>query len=470
MASLTKLKNASWVVQFTAGDGRRKSVGIGRSDRKTAQATCRNIGQLVGLKRQGATAEGRLADWLCEIGDGLHAKLAALELCQPRSTSTLRAFCTAYIEGRSDAKPRTKINLRNTSDRLTEHFGADRPLRSILPGHADEFAVWLKGKYAPETAARTLRRARQFFQAALRRGLVPNNPFADVKIEGGPDASRQEFIDRDRIGRVLDACPNAEWRLIVALARFGGLRVPSELVGLTFGDLDWEKSRFLVRSPKTEHHRGKGERWVPIFPELRPFLEEVFERAAPGTVYVFPNLRDGATKNLRTQLERIVRRAGLTPWPKLFCNLRASRQTELVREHPVHVVCRWVGNSAAIANRHYLQLTEEDYERATDRAANSAARAAEALQNSHHSLAVQEDHEGSQPHGIEGVSTDGNLSDLSSVGAELPPAGVEPATSALGKLRSIHLSYGGVAASPSILAIRYELGYVARRFSPQKHA
>jgi hypothetical protein len=33
--------------------------------------------------------------------------------------------------------------------------------------------------------------------------------------------------------------------------------------------------------------------------------------------------------NLRTQFERIVKRTGLTPWPKLFHAMRASRETEL---------------------------------------------------------------------------------------------------------------------------------------------
>jgi hypothetical protein len=30
------------------------------------------------------------------------------------------------------------------------------------------------------------------------------------------------------IERVIEACPNAYWRLLVALARFAGLRTPSE--------------------------------------------------------------------------------------------------------------------------------------------------------------------------------------------------------------------------------------------------
>ena len=43
--------------------------------------------------------------------------------------------------------------------------------------------------------------------------------------------------------------------------------------------------------------------------------------------------------------------------------MRASRETELAAEYPLHVVCAWIGNSALIANKHYLQVTEADFER-----------------------------------------------------------------------------------------------------------
>ena len=65
---------------------------------------------------------------------------------------------------------------------------------------------------------------------------------------------------------------------------------------------------------------------VPIFPELAPHLADAFDRAEPGQEYVVVRCRDDGV-NLRTQLQRIVERAGLVPWPKLFHNLRASRQT-----------------------------------------------------------------------------------------------------------------------------------------------
>src|SRR5262249_14361272 len=148
-------------------------------------------------------------------------------------------------------------------------------------------------------------------------------------------------------------------------------------------EVNWEQGRFLVHSPKTEHHEGGADRWVPIFPELRPYFEEAFEQAAPGTVYLINRYREGNV-NLRTQLQRIIRRAGEPAWPKLFQNLRASRETELAAIFPLHVVCAWIGNSALVAQKHYLQVTEADFARATagrsHGGAESGAVGAEAVQ------------------------------------------------------------------------------------------
>jgi integrase len=57
---------------------------------------------------------------------------------------------------------------------------------------------------------------------------------------------------------VIDACPDWEWRLLVALARFGGFRVPSEATRLRWQDIDWDRERIKIRSPKAEHHKGKA--------------------------------------------------------------------------------------------------------------------------------------------------------------------------------------------------------------------
>ena len=91
------------------------------------------------------------------------------------------------------------------------------------------------------------------------------------------------------------------------------------------------------------------------------------------------------------RFEKIVRRAGLQPWPRLFHNLRASRETELVESFPVQVVTSWLGNTPKVAMQHYLMTTDEHFDAAvgdesTSRAAHKSGAesgAASARRESH---------------------------------------------------------------------------------------
>jgi len=234
----------------------------------------------------------------------------------------------AEAVGRTDAKPRTLLNLDMFANRLIDCFGADKPLSEIKRGDADRWVIHLKKQcYAAATIGRTIKGARQFFKAAVRDEIIDRNPFDGIKAGSHVDKERKRFVTPEEIQLVMDACPDAEWRLIVALSRWAGLRCPSEHLALTWQDVDWARERFLVRSPKT------GERWVPIFPELRPYLDEVFHKAEPGTVHVITTKRDGSI-NLRTRFMKIIHRAGLKAWRKLFHNLRRAGRRSWSRSTP----------------------------------------------------------------------------------------------------------------------------------------
>ena len=43
---------------------------------------------------------------------------------------------------------------------------------------------------------------------------------------------------------------------------------------------------------------------------------------------------------------------------------QSSVQTELEQQWPTYVVCKWIGNTTEIANKHYLTVTEEHFEMA----------------------------------------------------------------------------------------------------------
>ena len=193
------------------------------------------------------------------------------------------------------------------------------------------------------------------FAEAVRDRLIESSPFADQKGSSEANKDRHFFVDRKLTGEVLNACPDQDWRLVFALARFAGMRCPSEVTALRWSDVLWDKNRLRIESSKT------GLRFCPIFPELRPILEGAFDAATPGALYCVGRYGGSADSNLSTQLKRIVKNAGRKPWPKTFINLRSTRRTELQEKFPSHVVDQWLGHSTKTAEKHYLQVTEEHW-------------------------------------------------------------------------------------------------------------
>ncbi len=376
----TGKKGTTWRIRFVDQADRRQTIRLGKISRRIAETAKVRIEALLAAKIAGHSIDRETAEWLTAISDTIHARLAKVGLVERRAAAGrleveevgLQAHAERYIASRPSLKPNTRRNYETTKRILVEHFGGDRLLRSITAGHARDYREWLVEKYAPATVAREVKRARQFFDYALDCRLIDQNPFTKVKAGSQKNTKRKHYVGRDVIQKVLEACPDNEWRLIVTLARYGGLRIPSELVDLTWDRIDWEAGRFTVLVPKKEHLDGHETRVVPIFPDIRPYLEKAFDEAQAGSIYVVPRGRSGSV-NLRTGLERILRRASVAQWPKLFVNLRASRETELMLEHAEHVVRAWIGNSEKVAADHYLMVTEDDFARASKNPAHIPA-------------------------------------------------------------------------------------------------
>lgn len=372
MATILR-RNGRRSIQFVNAAGRRKTLALGKVTQKQAEFIKIKVEALAAACITGHAPDDEVSAWLAKRDTVMLEKLAAVGLIARRESATLGKFLDKYTASRIDVKPATREVWSQPVRNLKKFFGADRPLRDITAGDAENFRLYLVGeKLSPTTIHKRLQFARQFFRAALRHKLIAENPFVEVRSNPGNGSDRQRFITSEEASILLEACPDFDWRLIVALSRFGGLRCPSEVLSLTWGDIDWQNERITVHSPKTEHHPGKDIRVIPLFPELRTILEEAFEAAPVGAVYVVDEkYRKGAMGprgwrgcNLRTTMKKIIRRAGLSAWPRMFHNMRASRETELTERFPVHVVTAWLGNTPEIARKHYLQVTDEHFREA----------------------------------------------------------------------------------------------------------
>ncbi len=377
MASIVAYDGGLRRIEFSlTPNGDRKAVRLGRVSAKVAEVWRAKIEAIIGDKLAGRPHDAELSKWLGGLDETLLGRMRAVGLADGvgLSQTTLAAFLDRFAAALT-GKPATLVVYGHVRRNLEDYFAPTRLLRDIRPEDADGWRVWLveHEKLAVATVARRVIAARTIWRRAIRWKLAGDNPFDGVKTGHQCNDARKVFVPRDVIDRLIADAPDVEWRLILALSRYAGLRCPSEHLALTWNDIDWAQARMTVHSPKTEHHEGGASRLVPIFPEVLPHLRDAFEQAEAGSVYVIARHRQ-ANVNLRTQLERMIHRAGLTPWPRLFHNLRASRETELMREYDLATVCKWIGNSPGVAAKHYAtcQDLNADFRRAAGLAVEPA--------------------------------------------------------------------------------------------------
>lgn len=355
MASLTSRPDGSYWVQLTF-HGRRHTIRLGPVSRRVAETVRLHIADLAGCKIAGVRLDGELLAWLSAIEAPLHARLVRAGLAEPRPIQTLGELIAGVID-ESTVKPATIKVWRLVERDLVAFWGADHPLRQITAEQAADFRRQLEARLSPVTCGKRLKQARSFFKRAVDRGWIDRNPFGSLTGFADANRARNVFVPAEWIEQVMQHVPSLQWRLALSLARYAALRCPSELNELRWSDVSWSQRTIAVRSPKTS-----DERIIPIFAELAGVLDEAWHAAPPPADRVFPEPL--ASNELHKGLKRYLKMAGITPWPRLFQNLRTSRETELADEYPIHVVTSWLGHSPRVAAKHYLSVRREHIERA----------------------------------------------------------------------------------------------------------
>ncbi len=364
MASVGK-DSKGYRVRFVMPDGTNKTIRLSGFNKSKSEDIARHIEELIAAKASGSAIDRATSNWLAKIGQQVHDKLSNAGLIEQRASSMLSEFMGEIIADAktTDGRPAAANTLKKwkqASNVLNEFFG-NKSLRDISHDDAAKFRRWLDAKTLGENGKRVhIAVAKMLFNAAKRRKLVNENPFEFQKATLVLDRSRDFFLTRANAMKIIDACPDNQWRLIFALWRFAALR-KMEIFQLRWENVLWDQGRMLVTIPKTRHHAGKESRFIPIG-EILPWLEKAFDEALEGTERVITRFTE-TNVNLAKPFEKIIEAAGLTIWPKLIQNLRGSCETDwLDGGNPAHVVARWVGHSVKVQNDNYAQVDDHHFE------------------------------------------------------------------------------------------------------------
>lgn len=372
---------------------RRTTITIGNStemSRSEASAASAHIDHLFEARDNHFPIQKRTLEWLGTIDQPLRERLVRRGLCEAQfdeSRRTISGLCRHYLNWQeSRGRAAGSLEVYAHSIRALEHFfGPEKDIVEITPADMDDFFTWIykKGKQveggygaplAKTTASRRIQVVKSIFRRAARRQWIRRSSFYDM-FESTPrqtrtNSERKYFVPAEVIHKIIEHATCNEQKLVFALARWCGLRIPSELLRITWDDINWSAEKILIRSSDKQKSNAieKQTRWMPIFPEVRPYLDQAWIEAPPGSLHVIRRYRSKNSSAHATLLKRAAFRAGLTehrdqlPWDKIWVNQRSTRTTELRIAYPKtpDVVNYWMNHSELISKLHYQQW--EDFE------------------------------------------------------------------------------------------------------------
>src|SRR5262245_39837407 len=254
--------------------------------------------------------EGRLTESHCRK---VIAEMYECTVGEPLHFRTARAYLVEWLEGtKADVEVRTYSRYYQTIHAFLAHLGgkAERLLGEITPS---DIRLWrdklkVKGLSAP-TVNGAIKVLRMPFKAAHDLGYIEINPCTKNSVRLLKDEARnvsKDVFTLEQIEALIQAAPSEDWRGMIMLAYFTGLRLRD------CSELRWSAVDLDARIIGVTTRKTRKTVTVPIHPQFDAWLEK--QTRGIGKAPVFPTLagKAGSGKSgLSMQFKRIMERAGI---------------------------------------------------------------------------------------------------------------------------------------------------------------
>lgn len=376
MATLTRKKSGCWSIQFDLPDERRKTITLSSQFTEDVAKHMRDaVAKLIYFQANGIDyriEDKRLRTWIENASPILRNKLANHGLIKIYKRITTKELWDGFLAQKKDMVESTFKTYRYAEQRFFAFFDPKIDIKELTPKHFEQWKSFLKTDYqspvdgkplVEATVTGTLAKANAVFRWATdEKKYLEVNPLKGIKKGSYRNKANDREITMTEYYRLLDAAICQEWRVIFALARIGGLRAPSEVLGVRWSKVDWEHDRFSFFDSKRKDKEGNPlERTVPLFPELRVELEALYERDREMNPEFVINRYRAPNTNLGTRFSDAAKAAGLDKIPRPFDNMRATRSTEIERRYGSKVESEWIGHTPDTARKAYLMVLENDF-------------------------------------------------------------------------------------------------------------
>ena len=258
---------------------------------------------------------------------------------------TLGQLCQEFLYAHRSMKPNSLKNDKHAVNKLLDFFTVKRRIDTIHVAECKDFRVWLETecKNNEATVNRTINRCRTIFKRGVEMKYISDNPFSKVKAGKSVNKARRipaRNATMENVLKVLAFCDCEEFIMLVLLARFEGLRTPSECRNLKFSNFS---GGFLRIADDTK----TGCREIPIADVVRKQLDILKKNARPGQEYIFTK-KLGSENTIAKRLRGFMEKAGID-WGKPLQNLRVAFLNDLSRAGlSTQSIDNWGGNSGPV--------------------------------------------------------------------------------------------------------------------------
>ncbi|MEW6144156.1 MAG: tyrosine-type recombinase/integrase [Thermodesulfobacteriota bacterium] len=283
---------------------------------------------------------------------------------------SFKDYSNEYLEFSKSNKAENSYKRDITTlKNLASYFGT-KPLSQITSHHIEKYKMMRLEEVAPRTVNIELRCLSHMFNKAVEWEYISDSPYKGIRqltFQKKPP----RFLAKDEVQKLLDHASN--WlRPILVVMLNTGIR-EGERTKLRFKDIDFNKNRILIHSPKTKSYRA-----IPMNKEVKETLLRLkdnfislnsyvtSERKPHQKEYVFCNEDGSPVLKIKKALANACKKAGLkgvTPH-----TLRHTFASHLVMSGvDLNTVQRLLGHTSISTTLIYSHLTEDHLARGVER-------------------------------------------------------------------------------------------------------
>ena len=312
MASIYKRPEAAtWQCQYyvtdpETGEIRKVRKTTGHTNKKKAQAFADEMerngkGVATAGSDRAQRAKAVLAEAVAEIERETFtaptarkylSRLLAIATGEEMTSYTLETWTAEWLRRKArDSSKATMARYKGHTEALLSWLGDDRrkkPLESLTAQDARKWRESLQDAgRAGKTVLAYMKDAGAVYRAAIREGLVSFNPFNALEAIDTSDSQARKPFTLDEVADLVNHAPTEEWRGLVLVAAFTGLRL-GDASKLSWEAVDLDAKRITLIPSKTKKKKRKVH--IPIHPDLLAYLLATPVHEDSPTAPVFPSL------------------------------------------------------------------------------------------------------------------------------------------------------------------------------------